>query len=265
MDNAPVPSFEIAATDALAFLQGLPDESVDAIVTDPPYCSGASREAGRGRAKEQGSIGVRRGSVTWFQGDNMTTPGLVWLLRSVAFEAARVLQDGHSLVVFCDWRMWANLAPALESAGLKLQNMIVWDKGSAALGTGFRCQHELAIHLCKGTTGRFYSVRGTNLIGAKRVTHTKREHATQKPVDLLREILRVVAPVDGFVVDPFMGSGSTGVAALREGMNFLGCDRAPSYVETARRRLERVSQGLEDLPPTAEELEALAAAEEPAA
>jgi len=254
--------FEISCGDALSFLRELPDESVDAIVTDPPYCSGASREAGRGRAKEQGSIGVRRGTVEWFTGDNMTTPGLVWLLRSVAFEAARVLRDGHSLVVFCDWRMWANLAPALESAGLKLQNMIVWDKGHAALGTGFRCQHELAIHLCKGTTGRFYSVRGSNVIGAKRVTQRKREHATQKPVELLRELLEVVSPPDGFVVDPFMGSGSTGVAALELGRNFLGCDRAAAYVEVARRRLERAAQGLEDAPPTAEELAALEAAGE---
>jgi site-specific DNA-methyltransferase (adenine-specific) len=179
---------------------------------------------------------MQSGAVTWFAGDNMTTPGLVWLLRSVAFEAERILIPGGSLIVFCDWRMWANLAPALESGGLRLQNMIVWDKGSAGMGTGFKPTHELAIHLCNGP-GKFHDLCGSNVLRFGRVRGQDKNHPTQKPVDLIQSLIRVAAARDALVVDPFCGSGSHGVAALKEGRRFLGIERDPDYVEIARKRL----------------------------
>jgi site-specific DNA-methyltransferase (adenine-specific) len=66
-------------------------------------------------------------------------------------------------------------------------------------------------------------------------------HPTCKPTDLMGYLCRLVTPPGGVVLDPFMGSGSTGVGALREGFGFLGIDVTPEYVEIARRRLEEVS------------------------
>lgn len=63
-------------------------------------------------------------------------------------------------------------------------------------------------------------------------------HPTVKPSDLMAYVCRLVTPPGGLVLDPFMGSGSTGVGAMREGFRFLGIDRDPEYVEIARRRLE---------------------------
>ena len=230
--------WEVRQGDALDVLRSLPDGSVSAIVTDPPYCSGGSTETTRRQASGQGiaSERLQSGAVKWFAGDNMTTPGLVWLLRAVAFEAERLLPAGGSMLMFCDWRMWANLAPAVESGGLRLQNMVVWDKGSAGMGTGFKPTHELAIHLSNGP-GKFYSVTGTNVLRFGRVRGEDKDHPTQKPVDLLAAMVRTVAPPDGLVVDPFCGSGSTGVACVREGRRFLGVERDPDYCEVARSRL----------------------------
>lgn len=59
-----------------------------------------------------------------------------------------------------------------------------------------------------------------------------------KPVALMRWLVRMVTPPDGTVLDPFMGSGSTGVAAILEGFNFVGIEQDPSYVEIATRRIE---------------------------
>ena len=105
--------------DALQVMQGMPDATIDAVVMDPPYCSGSVSEASRSAAKGQG---LRRENINrfgWFVGDNMGTAGLVFLLRSVAFESIRLLRGSGSLLVFCDWRMVPNRAPAIGSASLR--------------------------------------------------------------------------------------------------------------------------------------------------
>jgi DNA modification methylase len=229
-----VTKWEVRQGDALDVLRSLEPRSASAIVTDPPYCSGGRTEAAKKGAKEQ--LHRRDRDLDWFAADSMTTPGLVWLLRSVAFEAERVLVPGGSLIVFTDWRMWSNLAPAMESGGLRLQNMVVWDKGNAGCGVGFRATHELIAHLCAGT-GKFHSAMFGNVLRVPRVPSAEKDHATQKPVELMQAIVRVVAPEGGLVVDPFCGSGSTGVACLREGRRFLGVERDPAHCETARGRL----------------------------
>jgi DNA modification methylase len=221
--------------DALDLLRGLPDASVDAVVTDPPYCSGGVGEASRQRAEGQGLRSESLRKLGWFVGDDMGTAGLVWLLRAMAFEATRLLKPGGSLLVFCDWRMVSNLAPAIESAGLRSQNLLVWDKGAMGLGSGFRMQHELVLHYAHGV-GSFHDKGTSNVLRARRVHATEREHQTQKPVDLLEQILEVVLPPGGIVLDPFAGSGTTGVAALLRGRRFVGAERDAGHVATARDR-----------------------------
>jgi site-specific DNA-methyltransferase (adenine-specific) len=231
-------NWEIIHGDSLSALRAMEARSVSAIITDPPYCSGGSTETSRRQASSQGiaSERIQSGEVEWFAGDNMTTPGLVWLLRSMAFEAERLLVPGGTMLVFCDWRMWANLAPALESGGLRLQNMIVWDKGGAGMGTGFKPTHELIINLSNGP-GKFHDLRGSNVLRFGRVHGSKKDHPTQKPVELMQALVRVSAPAGGLVVDPFNGSGSTGVACIREGRRYVGIERSAEYCEVSRVRL----------------------------
>lgn len=97
-----------------------------------------------------------------------------------------------------------------------------------------------ALHFTNGSPA-YYDKAGSNVLAASRVRGDAREHQTQKPVDLLRSLIRVVAPPGGLVLDPFAGSGSTGVAAVEEGREFVGVEREAAYVETARRRLAAAS------------------------
>jgi DNA modification methylase len=83
-----------------------------------------------------------------------------------------------------------------------------------------------------------YHDRSTgNVIRCARQNHHDREHQTQKPVELMRRLVRVVAPLGGTVLDPFAGSGSTGVACIEEGRSFIGIEREAAYVDIARRRI----------------------------
>ena len=233
--TAPEPN-RIYNVDALTLMGLLAPNSVDAFVSDPPFCSGGVSEASKQQAKGQGlrSETIRAGG--WFLNDNMTTAGLVWLLREVAVRARQSLKDGGSLMFFTDWRMVSHLTPAIESAGYRYQNLIVWNKDSMGLGTGFRAQHELIMHFVRGT-GKFYDMSVGNVITCRRVAVKDREHQTEKPVELMLTLIKVVSPVGGLIVDPFCGSGSTLVAAQASGRLFIGGDIDPEHVETANKRI----------------------------
>lgn len=227
----------IQQSDALDFLRSMEANSADVVLTDPPYCSGGFQATKQAGAKKQG---VRAGSANeanWFASDNMSTAGLVWLLRSVACEAHRILKPGGSLLMFCDWRQQLNLVAPLESSGLQYRALVVWDKGSAAMGLGFRPRHELILHFSKGKPHVEWK-GGANVVTHKRVPSKRREHPTEKPVPLLVDLLRVTCPDGGLVVDPFAGSGTTWEAARALGLQFKGCEREPRFVDVAVRRAD---------------------------
>lgn len=221
--------------DALDTMPSLP--SIDALITDPPYCSGAVSEAGRSAAKGQGLRSENLQRFGWFVGDNMGTAGLVFLLRSVAFHALEVMEASGHMLFFCDWRMVPNLAPAIESSGVRFQNLVVWDKENMGLGLGFRAQHEMILHFSVGAP-KYHDLGTSNVLKAGRISASDREHQTQKPVSLLTRLAEVVTAPGGVVLDPFMGSGSMGVACAEIGRSFIGIERDEQHFETACRRIE---------------------------
>ena len=130
--------------DCVEIMRAMKGVSIDAVITDPPYCSGGALEAQKNSGVQgHRAARLKSGEVEWFAADNMTTGGLIWLVRSVLVESRRVMKPNRSAFVFTDWRMVPHLAPALESSGLRYRNMIVWDKMSAGLGMGFKPAHEI--------------------------------------------------------------------------------------------------------------------------
>lgn len=224
--------------DCLEVMEGFADDTFEALICVPPYCSGGVTEAGRGRATHQGlrAETMRAGRFKWFGGDNMTTAGLVFLLRSVAVEALRVVKPSGHLMMFCDWRMVPMLAPALESAGWRLRNIVCWNKGHFGCGTGFRPQHEMVLHQTHRAP-EFHAADVGNVITSKRVGRLTQVHPTEKPVDVTQQLIRVTTPKDGHVLDPFAGSGATGQAALDLGFRATLIEREPMYVDAIKLRL----------------------------
>ena len=186
---------------------------------NPPYASGAVSEASRSASKGQGIRDSSLQPLAWFTGDNMGTAGLVFLMRLVTFHALEIVKPEGSMLMFCDWRQVPYLAPAVEPASWRYQNMICWDKGHMGLGTGFRLQHEIILHFTAGPPV-YHDLRTGNVVRAQRVDADERLHQAQKPVDLMHRLLRVVCPRGGVVLDPFMGSGSTGVAVILDAIHW---------------------------------------------
>ena len=213
-------------------------EGYDAVVTDPPYCSGGFSEAGKRAATGMGLRSETIREVGWFVNDNMTTSGAAFLLSHIAGWAARKLPKGGTFTAFTDWRMVPALVPAIESSGMRYQSLIVWAKPNAGLGNGFKAQHELAMHFSNGVP-TYYALDGSNVINAKRVHTSERLHQTQKPVSLIQEIIRVVSDEGQTILDPFMGGGSTLVAAKLNGRKATGIEISEKYCEIAANRLRQ--------------------------
>ncbi len=205
---------------------------VDAVVTDPPYASGSRLEA----AKSSSGAMLRAGrfAARPIELDQMTTTGFVWLMRAVAQVTRPMLVEGGSFLSFIDWRQWPNLTAALETTNLRIQGMVVWDKGHFGLGNGFRSQHELICHASKGVPTIYDK-------GIGNVLHFPRQapddHPSPKPEGLMQRLVAAVAPGRGLVLDPFMGAGTTLRAAKNTGRRAVGIEFEERYCEIAAKRL----------------------------
>ena len=223
--------------DALDVMGSTDSVRASALISDPPYCSGGFTEAAKRSAKGQGLRSETLMEKDWFGGDNMTAAGLQYLLRSIA-----VAFKGHAIDAkatasfFADWRMVPMLATAIESAGLRYQSMLIWDKQAPGLGTGFRAQHECILHFSIDTPA-YFSFNYGNVLRSPRMP-SERDHPTEKPIGVMSALVDVQSPLGGTVLDPFMGSGSTGVAAVMLGRAFVGIEHDVTHFDTACRRIE---------------------------
>jgi DNA modification methylase len=219
--------------DTLEVMNALPDEPLTAFVTDPPYSSGNLPEAMK--VRDNPRLRGWRWEGKTMETDQLSTIGFVWLMRAVCLEARERLVPGGSALIFIDWRNWGNLVGTVESTGLRVNNMVVWDKTSIGMGNGFRNQHELILYASKGAP-YVVSHAVPNVIQSPRAPND--DHQSPKPISLMRRLLTVVAAPGDLVLDPFMGSGSTLAAAALLGQRAIGIEIEERYCEIAARRLE---------------------------
>ena len=221
--------------DAVERMREIPDGSVDLVLTDLPYCSGATREAGRTSFSKKM---VWRRDARWFGSDAMGTPAFVILSRLCALEWQRLLRPGGSVLAFIDKRMDGTLRAAIESADLHFVNEIIWDKVDFTLGSHFRLQHEKVLHLSKGKAVPPLRRDIGDVIQAKSIPSSRRLHPTEKPALLLDTLLDVVGPADGTVLDCFAGSFSTVAVAVAKGRRAIGIERDSAFFDIGHQRIE---------------------------
>jgi len=193
---------------------------VDAVVTDPPW---KDYETGRYDASE------------WHR-------PLVKIAPSLYVPALfRALRPASAMLLWCGWEVFEEHAAAARQAGFVVKNCVVWAKPSHTAGDlegnlGYR--HEMAVFAVKGRWRR-HSKREVNLWQESHLfSRAVRAHPSEKPVGLMCRSVLAVAGDDALVLDPFMGSGTTGVACLQTGRRFIGIEIDPGYFDVAVRRIE---------------------------
>jgi site-specific DNA-methyltransferase (adenine-specific) len=228
--------------DALAVLRDLPSASVDAVITDPPYSSGGMVRGDRAgadvKAKYSGSYG-KQPDYADFTGDNRDQRGYGYWLALWLSEALRLTQPGRLCLLFTDWRQLPVTTDAIQSGGWVWRGIVPWAKPSSRpMPGGFAASCEYVVWGSAGPMERDY-IDGVYLPGFFQANSPReREHLTQKPVDIMRQMVKV-SPEAGVVLDPFMGSGTTGVAAVGEGRRFVGVEMLTHYQRVAERRIRQ--------------------------
>ena len=225
----------VECSDYRDFLQSLEKNSVDLVLTDPPYT--VSRKTGFSSVKN----GVQRFAVSMDFGewDHQQID-----LAALAEEAYRVLRRGGTAIVWYDLWKTSHLYGALEDAGFKMLRLIVWNKTNP-VPLNSRCTYlsnsrEMAVVGVKGGSPSFNSAYDSGDYAYPIPRHGgKRIHPTQKPLDLFRALVCKHSNPGDLVIDPFLGSGTTAVAALQEGRAFAGCDIDESYVQAAESRMRQ--------------------------
>lgn len=214
-------------------MREMPDASVDAVITDPPYCSGGRQQSG---ARLQISKAKTRSDAQWFIGDNMGTDTYMWWMRAIGADALRIATYGSQAHVFTDWRQYTTVVTAWESVGWTLRNVLVWDKAKGgALGSFWRNNHEWVAIFSKGKNRPLPRCSFFNTWTGTKPQNGR--HPTEKPLALMRYLCSSTTPANGVILDPFAGTGTTGVAAVVEGYGFIGMEREAEYVAIARARI----------------------------
>jgi DNA modification methylase len=208
--------------DAMLVLPTFDDESFDAVITDPPY--GMSFQSARRTEKTERFDVIANDDAPF-----------VWWLR----DAARVIKPGGCLVCFCRWDSAEAFRQAIGWAGLKVGAQLVWDRVVHGMGdlTGRPSpQHDTIWFAVKGRY-KLPGVRPTSVYRHQRLGGDELRHSNEKPVSLMRQIVADYVPPGGRVLDPYMGSGTTIQAAMREGRKAVGVELDPGHYATALKRL----------------------------
>lgn len=233
---------ELRHGDTLLLLREIEDESVDLLLTDPPYSSGGMFRGDRmvDTSTKYVQTGTQAERVD-FDGDTRDQRGfLAWASLWLA-ECWRISKPGGCCLVFSDWRQLPTMTDAVQAGGWIWRGIIAWDKGASVRPrSGFSARAE---YLVWGTRGSFTrDVYLPGVIMAPTPRGDARRHQTEKPIGLLEQLIEV-SPPEGLVLDPFAGSGSTLDAARNRGRRAIGFEINDHYIEVAGKRLAQTSLG----------------------
>jgi DNA modification methylase len=187
----------------------LEEDSVDCVVTDPPY--GIDFQSGH-REEEFDTIEADK-----------TIEDAIGLYRDVCSELKRVTRSGGSLFICTRWDVFPEFMAVTEEF-FEVQNCLVWVKNNHGMGDlvgGFAPKHEFVIYATNGERESLRE-RDDDVLEFDRVNPTEYTHPTQKPVPLFAHLIQLTTDEGDRVLDPFLGSGASAVAAIQNDREYVG-------------------------------------------
>lgn len=218
--------------DCLDVLAGMEAESVDAVITDPPYAVSLKNEASEIRRGARPSP-IRLHLGDWDRGQFLVEPFME--------EVERVLRPGGSIVAFTSEYLLAGFI----ASSLKHERVGAWHKTNPTpqFRRGYQQATELFVWQTKKGAPAYWGGNGVThnvLEGPICQGEERTEHPTQKPLWLMKRLILNHCPPGGLILDPFMGVGTTCVAAQHLGRRAIGIELNPEYVEIAKKRLAQM-------------------------
>jgi len=225
----PVP-FELSTQDAVSWLASLGGESVDLLITDPAY---ESLEKHRAIGTTTRLKHSKASSNDWFK--IFPNARFGELFR----EIYRVLRKDTHFYLLCDAETMFIAKPEAEQAGFRFWKPLVWDKRTIGMGYHYRARYEFILFFEKGKR-RLNDLGIPDIISVPRI---RGGYPAEKPAEIADVLIRQSSEPGEVIVDPFMGSGSVGIAAVKLGRRFLGNDLNPEAVRIAAHRLREFGEG----------------------
>ena len=215
---------KVICGDCLEVMKLMPDKCVDLVLTDPPYGTG-------GRS---GSVHLNQDDSF---GNRMSLDSYNWFMRHIAGLLYAKTKDNSHCYFFCDWRSFLNSKVAFESVGWEARSLIIWDKENG-MGEFWRSSFEMILFLTKEKPKKLSGGGYFNVIRLKPVKGKKR-HSAEKPIELIKILIEASSKESDTILDPFLGSGTTAVAAKQLGRNFIGIEISEKYCRIANERLRQ--------------------------
>ncbi len=220
-----MPGFQLHHGDAVEWMRSLPRESLDLIVTDPPY---ESLEKHRAIGTTTRLKNSKASSNQWFEIFPNTRFGELFA------EVYRVLARDAHFYLYCDPETMFVAKPLAEAAGFKFWKPLIWDKQRIGMGYHYRARYECILFFEKGKR-KLADLGVADILTAPRVVGG---YPAEKPPAVSEVLISQSTSPGELVIDPFMGSGSVGVAAIGLGRRFAGNDLCAEAVAITRARLE---------------------------
>ncbi len=222
--------------DCLEIMKNISNESVNLIITDPPYKLN----------KTTGSCTSSSMANKW-QGNLKAGDKTVNMKNSIKFsewmhEAFRVLKKDSHCYIFTNDKNLNDLINESLKVGFKLHNILVWKKNNKTPNRWYMKNCEFIIFLHKGKSIPINNKSSSQLLEYNNINGKEKLHPTEKPVDLLLEfVFNSTFNDDDIVLDMFMGSGSTGVACMNLNRRFIGIELDENYFNIAKERIENTN------------------------
>lgn len=208
---------DIIHGDCIQIMKEIPNNSIDLIITDPPYGDNAV-------------YGWNNKSIKNNENPIINCSALV--------ECYRILKKNKSLYIFTNWKHYPFLTEfILRYTKFKIRHLIVWKKHNFGLGWAFRHQYELVLVLEKGKPK--YTLKDfSDVQNASHINHNNLTHPHEKPIDLITKMIKHSSKEGDLILDPFCGSGSICLASKNTNRNFIGIEIDNKYFEMARERIK---------------------------